>query len=182
MFVKKCINILLAVFLFLNSGGFIIIYYRVHSSVRDEVFRKIKKETFSAAEISCFKIKREKLYKNTGDIYWCDENEFEYRGRLFDIININYENDSAVLYAINDLDEEKIIKSFNGQLNELAGGDLKLPGIKTSMQNLVLQGLVNKAFKLQLAISEQIFFGSYDNYFIKSYHEIPVPPPKAVVT
>ena len=175
---KKSINILLGILLFINSGGFIIVFYSQQLSVKEEVFNSINNGDYSPSELICFRIKKDLLYKDKNGFIWNDKKEFEYNGRMYDVIRINENGKDYVLCCLNDLTEEKIIKSFAGEINRLVTDDPKDSKSKTSLFNLISQALLYNKFEILPFLKEQKLNQAVSETIIKFYIEIPSPPPK----
>lgn len=175
---KKCVSILLAVLLFVNSGGFIIIYYQLLHSAKNEMLFSISEGTYNSAEVIKFRIPERQYQNNINGFLWITSKEFQYSNCLYDIITISKEKDSFVLICINDKAEEKILKSFHNELNGLARGDIYNPKVKTSLLNLVSQALIKNTFDLMVRPFEQKVFSVSAENILLSEIEIPFPPPR----
>ena len=175
---KKCITILLTILLFINSGGFIVIYYQVQKSVKQEILSNIREGNLIPDKIEKFRIRKEDLNKTINGFIWSDENEFEYRGRLYDILSIEESDDYFILSVLNDRAEEKIVKSFNDEITQLASGKLNDSRVKTSIVNLISQALVNNVFCLKISFYQYNYFSASAEKILLNDIKIPVPPPK----
>lgn len=175
---KKCITILVAILLFINSGGFIIIFYQAQKSAKQEILCSIKDGKYKIRDIAQFRIDRTDIYRNINGFIWNDKNEFEYKGELYDIINLSAENNSLILFCINDITEEQIVKTFNNEINGLARGDLNNSKVKTSLLNLISQALIKNPADINQYYNYQPFNLIADENIILAYREIPSPPPK----
>jgi hypothetical protein len=175
---KKCINILLAFLLFINSGGFIIVFYSQQLSVKEEIFNSIKDENYLPSEIICFNIKKDLLYEDINGFIWNDKKEFEYNGRMYDVIRVSEGSNESVLYCLNDQAEERILKSFSGEFNRLVTDNPKDSKTKTSLLNLIFQALFYNQFEFSPSLKEQKLSQTVSQTITKFYIEIPSPPPK----
>ncbi len=177
---KKCITILLTILLFINSGGFIVIFYQVQKSAKEEMLVSIKTGNYKIREVVQFIINKEQYNKNINGFIWKDRNEFEYKEELYDIINISAKNDSLVLSCLNDFTEEQIVKTFNNEVNSLASGKINNSKIKTSLINLISQALLKNTFEFPRTSDEQKFYITSDDNTLLNEREIPTPPPKLI--
>jgi hypothetical protein len=164
--------------LFINSGGFIIIYYQLLHSAKKEMLFSISEGTYKSEEVIKFKIPRGQYHNNKNGFLWKTSKEFQYSNRLYDIITVSKEKDSLVLICINDKAEEKILKSFHNELNGLARGDINNSRVKTSLLNLVSQALTKNSFDLLVKPFEQKLFSFSAENILLSEIEIPSPPPR----
>jgi hypothetical protein len=169
---------LLSFLLFLNSGGFIIIFFQVQNSVKQEMLDCIKSGKYRSQDIISFAIPTGQFMHNNNGYEWLDENEFRYSGRMYDVVCASDSGELKILYCLNDIPEEKIVSNFNNEINKLARGDLNNSSIKTSLLNIISQALVKNVFSFQLATENFISFSSYNEQIILREREIPSPPPK----
>lgn len=175
---KKCISILLAITLSINSGGFIIIFLHVQSNVKSAMLDSIRNGDIAAGNTIEFRIGRGELYKNVKGFIWKDTREFEYGGMMYDIIKMAGDKGEVVLLCINDKTEERIIKAFNDEVKDLASGRLNNSKYKTSLINLISQAVWTNPFQLALPPA-MCKYNPYNFLNLTAIiTEIPLPPPK----
>lgn len=175
---KKCISILLAALLFINSGGFIIIYYQLQKSAKREMFISILQGNYKAGDVVQFRMSKHQYKNNVNGFNWKTDKEFEFAECLYDIIKISELKDSLILFCLNDKAEEKIAESFHNELNSLARGDINNSKVKTSLINLVSQGLIKNAFELVTNQYLQKYFSIRSKNILLTEKDIPSPPPR----
>ena len=175
---KKCISLFVAILLFINSGGFIILFYQLQQHVKKEILSSIREGEYNVNEVARFVLSKKDLNKNVNGYVWENAHEFKYRGRLYDIINISYKNDTAYLNCVNDITEEKLVKSFNDEVNQLASGKLNSSKIKTSLINLISQALLKNSSGLSLWQDNRRFPDNFVENILLSESKIPTPPPR----
>jgi hypothetical protein len=177
---KKCISLFVAILLFINSGGFIILFYQLQQHVKTEILNGIRKGEYNLSEAARFIISKKNLNKNINGFVWENEHEFEYEGRLYDIINISYNDDTALLNCINDITEEKLVKSFNDEVNQLASGKLDNSKIKTSLINLISQALLRNSSGFSPLEDVRKMSDNFVEKILLCDIKIPTPPPKFI--
>jgi len=111
---KKGITILICSFLLINSGLFILTYYSKLNQIKEHAKEKISLMTTNTrdGETILLKIRKKELsditlYKEIND------DEFIYRGNLYDVISREVSNDTVYIYCLHDLDEEDFQKSIS---------------------------------------------------------------------
>ncbi len=176
---KKCLTILLASFLFINSGGFIIIFYQVQNSVKSKAEEYINSGNYEKDKVVKFRLDKKELYSNVNGIVWKDKKEFEYNGALYDIISIESDSNEVIIYCLNDVAESKIVKNFSQDINDLAAGKLNNSKYKTSLVNLISQALFIFPFHFNRSADQQKYFNRYRLSLLTVILENPVPPPKS---
>jgi hypothetical protein len=169
---------LLILSLFINSGGFIIIFYQVHSSVKARMTADIRKGDYSIENVVQFRLAKDKLHTDANGFIWKEEHEFEYEGALYDIIKVKEENENVILFCLNDLAESQIIKNFSNEINDLARGKINNSKYKTSLINLILHALYINPYKLDLQNCRQKYFINTTLYIPACFIGILSPPPK----
>lgn len=109
---KKIAYILLAILFFINSCGYLIIFYfaqyQLKRQIRNEIIKDISDEL-----LFCIIIKPEDLFVDHNGIIWKDKDEIQYRGKLFDIVKIKNDGEQRlILYCFEDEKEEQLIKKL----------------------------------------------------------------------
>lgn len=176
---KKCFAILLALLLFINSGGFIIIFYQVQSSVKSRAEYYIRSGSYEKDKVVIFRLNKQELYSNVRGFVWKDKKEFEYNGTLYDIINIENNNNEVIIYSLNDVAESKIVQNFSQDINDLAAGRLNNSKYKTSLANLISQALFIFPFRLSRSADQQKYLNHFPVNLLTGFLEYPVPPPRS---
>jgi hypothetical protein len=176
---KKCLTILLALLLFINSGGFIIIFYQVQNSVKSKAEAYIRSGNYEKDKVVEFRLNKQELYSNVKRLVWKDKKEFEYNGTLYDIINIETNNNEVIIYCLNDVAESQIVKNFSQDINDLASGKLNNSKFKTSLVNLISQALFIFPFHLNKSADQQKYSNRFPVNILTVILENPVPPPKS---
>jgi hypothetical protein len=176
---KKCLTILLALLLFINSGGFIIIFYQVQNSVKSKAEAYIRSGNYEKDKVVEFRLNKQELYSNVKGFVWKDNKEFEYKGTLYDIINIETNNHQVIIYCLNDIAESKIMKNFSQDINDLAAGKLNNSKYKTSLVNLISQALFIFPYHLTRSADQQKYLNHTPINILTVILDYPVPPPKS---
>ncbi|MCX8010560.1 MAG: hypothetical protein N3A61_05360 [Ignavibacteria bacterium] len=108
---KKITYILLATLFFINSSGYLIIFYHVQYQLKRQIRNEILKD-ISYELLFCITIKPEDLFVDRDGIIWKEKDEIEYHGKLFDIVQIKKSEGNLILYCFEDEKEERLIKNF----------------------------------------------------------------------
>jgi hypothetical protein len=113
MFLKKCISILLAFFIFMNSAGFIILFWQIQQDLKKEMIEKIS-GIIPSDELTCIKF----LKKDISRSEWFERNEFEYQGSMYDVVKKEESGNYYLFYCLNDQKEEILIKNYSRQFDD----------------------------------------------------------------
>lgn len=166
-------------FLFLllfRAGGFLTLF-QVHQKL---IKREIKKQIIAGLpdnELKVFKFSLDENYSLKG-IKWVEEDEFIFKGKMFDVVRVKIIDGEKLLYCYEDNKETNL----TNRMNKLQK-DFQNNPIEKNSTNLLVQ-LLNTPFEIQ---AHQIVAGfasiknhSFHYFFrLKSWSAIPVyPPPK----
>jgi len=109
---KKGLTILICSFFLINSGLFILTYYSKLNLIKEHAKEKISlflTGTYDE-ETVLLKISKKELSDRTIFIEKNDD-EFIYKGNLYDVISRQDSNDTLYVYCLHDLDEEDFQKT-----------------------------------------------------------------------
>jgi hypothetical protein len=173
-FLKKCISILLAFLIFLNSAGYIILFWQIQQDVKREMIKKIS-EILPSEELTCIKFLKKKIPRSE----WIEKNEFEYNGSMYDVVKKEETSKYYLFYCLNDEKEEILIKNYSRQFD-----DNKEKPTQHSTRTLI--ALVAPAIVKNKTLIKRIdTVSSINNYLSFNYQSIWLdkltPPPKQTV-
>lgn len=97
----------LAVNLAAPTGAFVI-----KSNLIKKQMKRYALSKTDNADLERIAVPKEALYKRWRDFRTVHEREFRFDGRLYDIVRTDTTRDSIIFHAINDRDEEELIKRF----------------------------------------------------------------------
>lgn len=115
------------------------------------MFDTIRKHIDIQTDLIHFRIDKQNLYEDKDGFVWEDRNEFRKDDKLFDVVEIVKDtgNDEYLfVYAINDKQEENLLKSFSSIIDELVTENTSNPKIRTIIFNLITQALPKNDFVL----------------------------------
>ena len=110
---KKCIPILLAFLIFLNSAGYIILFWQIQQDVKREMIQKIS-GIVPDNELTCIKFLKTDISLDE----WKEMNELEYQGSMYDVVKKEESCKYFLFYCINDQNEEILIKNYSRQFDD----------------------------------------------------------------
>jgi hypothetical protein len=113
MFLKKCISILLAFLIFLNTAGYIILFWEIQQDIKNEMIQKISR-ILPSEELTCIKF----LKKDISRSDWFEKNELEYQGSMYDVVKKEETSKYYLFYCLNDEKEEILIKNYSRQFDD----------------------------------------------------------------
>jgi hypothetical protein len=158
-----------------NSAGYVLVYFQLKHFFQKESFRKII-ENIPDSDITKIVLSHDEFNNQDENFYFVEENEVKYYGRMYDIMGIEKRTDSVVLYALSDENEDVLndlfAVYFSKNLND------KYSKTASVLNNLIKDAGLPIEFNSTLSWREDKC-----NFFIfvpilKTYLEIPTPPPK----
>jgi hypothetical protein len=171
MFLKKCISILLAFLIFLNSAGYIILFWKIQQDVKREMIQKIS-GILPSEELTCIKF----LKKDISRTEWIEKNEFEYKGSMYDVVKKEETSIYYFFYCLNDNKEERLINNYNRHFD-----DNKEKTTQNNTRTLIAP-LAPAILKNNISIKRIDIISSIKKYFSFNYQSIWLdkltPPPK----
>ena len=138
----------------------------------------IRRGDFPVDRLFEFNIDKNQINKNVNGIIWKDRNEFEYDGKLYDVVYKIENDDIITLVCLNDLTEEYMVKNFNDEINDLASGKLNHSKFRTSLLNLISQAVFLNSFYLPYETDRHVLFAGFVPELLSVIADIPLPPPK----
>ncbi len=169
---EKISYILLVIFVY-SIIGYYPIFILMQNSVKEEMKERIK-NVIPSEEMIIFNF-NETDYM---DLVWEDDNEFRYKGDMYDVIRIvKSENNNIRVYCIDDKKETKLLADFEKQTqNNSTDGQQKQNIVKLFTSFYLLVKESNSFIPDKLVLSAFDFKKS----FISFIGDIPAPPPKSV--
>jgi hypothetical protein len=176
---RKYISILIILITILNCAGFVFIFYIQQKLLKHEMFELISRGEFKS-ELIVFKVSKHNMLYNSLPINWKEENEFEYNGKMFDIVKTETMHDTIIYHCVNDDKEGKLIKEFKKFVTE--HGNKKTHHSKTnnSLVSVIIPGFIKNKYLLKLDVSF-FYLNIQSSFGYKSFiNETPTPPPKII--
>jgi hypothetical protein len=158
--------------------GYFIVFKCLQFNVRSEI-KSVIKEGMALKDLSLIKIHISKYSPDENLLSWKEENEFLYKGNMYDVVRQEAHYDTIYYYCINDLKENELFSGLDKQVND-------------QMNNHAKSGNYHKIFKfdkdnnflkqhLRLNISDfklsKEFYSSEVKY-LSVYPDKDSPPPK----
>lgn len=115
------------------------------------------------------------------DLKWEHDKEFEYKNMMYDVVNIEYINDSVLILCYEDREESSIKAKINCFLNHVLGNRNK--------EDRTKEKLLNFSQNLYFSISDFNMYHAfkiinildlYNVYYKNIYIKILKPPPKTM--
>lgn len=146
------------------------------------MFQNIREHKNLVEDLIAFKILKTNLFTDKNGIIWEGKNEFTNKNNLYDVVEIEEDQTDkgyVIVYAINDKQEENLVRTFDNLINELITEHSNNPKIRTILFNLISQALPKVAFSL-LPVEQSYSIPFQLTLFLTSIKsDILTPPPKS---
>ena len=104
---KKWLSILIAFLIFLNSAGYILLFWQLQQETKKEMFQKISGD-IPDNELTCIIISK----KNISAAEFKEKDELEYKGSMYDVVKKGETDKYYHFYCVNDEKESLLITNF----------------------------------------------------------------------
>jgi hypothetical protein len=173
---KKIVIILLSFLLLFNSFGYVLVYFEVKQSLKDDAFEKMK-DYISEEDLDIIVLSKQDFLHNTDRCTFLNDNEIQYKGKLYDIYRKYEEGENLILYCLNDEKENTVEKIFSSYIEDLNTKSSEQPAIRNILKTKISLGITPKQDSLFTnQIIEFIRFNKIN--LITNFKEILTPPPK----
>ncbi|HEX9656168.1 MAG TPA: hypothetical protein VGB89_04515 [Bacteroidota bacterium] len=93
--------------------GFVVAFHILQGDIRKDVKLQLK-QTVPDVELVVIPAHE----NDTHEFQWMKENEFRYRGGLYDIVKTRVTTDTTYYYCINDLQEERLFENLGEEVRK----------------------------------------------------------------
>lgn len=162
-------------FIYINIGHYIV-YRMKQNFIKAEMSFQILRNTFKSEHVELIQIDQ----KDKDLISWIDENEFRYKGGMYDLISQEFKGDQIQMYAIQDSKEATLESEFKdflfSLLDQKSGKEDNSISLKIFQKDFYFQELDSR-----YTLVEPNIIDSYTNYHFPNLSvdsEITSPPPR----
>jgi hypothetical protein len=115
----------------------------------------------------------------TQKINWKGENEFEFKGKMYDIVKTERSDNEVIVYCVWDEREDELISNFEKHCQSNSLRD-KIHFSHYSLITTNLLAVKNDLLKPERINSRNFLPENYFNYYHSISKQILTPPPKSV--
>jgi len=177
---KKALSILFLFIFLYNIAGYFIVFTLQQFSVREEMELYIKKN-MADKELERVVVSNTDIAGGSSDFRFKDDNnEFVYKGKLYDIVRQKTDGVNTIFYCINDNNEERLIEGLSQHIQR--NTDQNLPAKNNALNlvnNIIKDALPDKHCEQLCNFYSKIsFYISYNSLIREQFIPTPTPPPK----
>jgi hypothetical protein len=173
---KKFLIISLSFLLLFNSFGYVIVYFEVKKSLKEEALEKMD-DYISEDELDVIVLNKNDLQYYTNECHFLGKNEIKYKGKMYDIYRKFDTGDEVILYCINDEKENMVEKIFSSYIEDLNSKSSEQPAVRNILNTKISIGITQQGNSwLVNQITEFVPFNK--SGLITNFLEVLTPPPK----
>lgn len=109
---KRIVAILLLLLYLHNFAGYLAAFCLLQSHVRSDIKRTIK-SGLPDNTLTLLVFQTSSLGNDESSVQWLEENEFLYRGSMYDVVRARADGDSTYFLCINDVEEERLFAGLD---------------------------------------------------------------------
>jgi hypothetical protein len=171
---KKSFSIFLIISFLFNTTGSLLIFLVLQSNLKESAREKISSNDYNRLQ-TLIVFTNKDLRNGKADLKFFDEQEFSFRGKMYDIIKHENKNDSVYFYCFADTDEDDLNLAFTKKGN--ADEHDKNSANKNLLKNVLEDGVLTGPLFIPDYILERKFHGCKILKLSSETLEIPTPPP-----
>jgi hypothetical protein len=176
---KKILSIILLLVFVYNIAGFFVIF-KLQQYSAEKAMKTFIRKNMSNAGLEKVVVPNAEITSGSSDFRFQDDNEeFFYKGKLYDIVRTTNDGNSTVFYCINDKNEERVYAMFNEHIQQ--NTDQNVP-IRSNTATLV-KGMIKDAIPhlptdMIVSSSMRIVFGEMHFCLLQQFIPVYSPPPE----
>ncbi len=176
---KKAISILILGLMLYNILGYYFVYLGMIIQAKAEMKEKIDDSDYEKELITMVFDVSNGVILDKG-IDFKNEDEFEYKGEMYDVVSSETKGGFVYFYCINDKNEESVRASLEKHVAYHFSTDAaSQKRVNTFNKNIVKKGITNNSeIQVSRINNNCLFFNPQIDFLITVTREIKTPPPK----
>ena len=174
---KKILSILLISLLIFNSAGYVLVFFQLKFTFNKEAFSKLE-NYLAPSELTVINITKNEFFEGSENFRWVSEKEFSFYGKMYDISQIEFINDSVKIVALSDDNENKLNEFFEQTLNKNLND--KYSKTASIIKLLITEAGLPTEFSSASSWREDMCYNFIFVPILKTTIEVPSPPPKTI--
>ncbi|HEY5122172.1 MAG TPA: hypothetical protein VIK14_00395 [Ignavibacteria bacterium] len=176
---RKTVIIIISFLLLFNSFGYILVYFEVKQSLKEEAFDKLN-DYIPDSEMEIITVFKKNMINDEEFYKLLEVNEILYKEKMYDVYKKYEKDDAIILYCICDEKENNLDKAFSVYIQNLTTKNSPQPALKNILLNKLSAGILTAVNNLFPKKTEELI--SFSNqFFITNYFEVPTPPPRNII-
>jgi len=173
MVLKKLIGISLAVCFLLNITGYHIIFYLRQEQIKTEMRAAIRMQTYSEDETDFVFLLNDK--QSMKQLDWEGDDEFSYKGEMYDVIEKKTEDAKLVIRSIADKKETALLNKVKDHWNQNEKSNKVADELFQMLQSLFHSSKTDELVLIKPSVNSISFISLQLPSQVRT---IPTPPPR----
>ena len=176
---KKIIAIVILGLMLYNILGYYLVYLGLIYEAKSEMSERIEGSDFGK-ELTTLVFSIENGNISDKDIDFKNEDEFEYKGEMYDVVKSETRDGFVYFYCINDKNEEFIQASLEKHISDNFSNDAATQKrVNSILKNIIKKGISNNStIQVSRINNNCLSFNREIEYLFTVTREIKTPPPK----
>jgi len=172
---KKLISIIAISVLLFNTIGNLIVFestrYCIHKEIKNTITQSIPQNKLIAIIID---------NKTKKDINFVDDNEFLYKGKMYDVVRQQANGDTIIYYCINDNKEEELYANLNKEVKNNMDTNPVKNKTKQILNKITISLFYEDKNNTKPDISYNVIYPIDYIVCVNHFYDVITPPPKTV--
>jgi hypothetical protein len=174
---KKILSILLVSLLIFNSAGYVLVYFQLKFSFQKEALSKLE-NFLEPSEMTVINISANEFRNGSDNFFRVNDKEINFYGKLYDISQVEYINDSVKIVALSDDNENKLNEFFEYTLNKNLND--KYSKTASIIKLLITEAGLPTEFTSTSSWREDMCYNFIFVPILENFFDVPSPPPKTI--
>jgi len=174
---KKLLSILLVSLLIFNSAGYVLIFFQLKFSFQKQALSKLE-NYLEPSEMTVINISKNEYLNGSQNFFLMNDKEINFYGKLYDVSQIEFINDSVKIVALSDDNENKLNDFFEQTLNKNLND--KYSKTASIIKLLITEAGLPTEFSSASSWREDMCYNFIFVPILKTDLEVPSPPPKSI--
>lgn len=175
---KRLISILLVMMLVFNSAGYVFVFYQLKKYFKKEAFSKLE-NYINPDDLSTIVVSKYQYENEDDNFYFVEPHEIKFYGKMYDIARTDFTDDSVKITALNDENEDNLHELF-AQFFSRTMND-KYSHYASVLSLIIIDSGLPAQFDDVARFKEYSYFNITLIHILKTFFDVPTPPPKILV-
>ena len=171
------LSILLISLLMFNSAGYVLVFFQLKNSFKKEAFSKLENYLIPS-DMTVINISKNEFFEGSEGFHWINDKEFSFYGKMYDISQVEFLNDSVKIVALSDDKENKLNDFFELALNKNLND--KFSKTASIIKLLITEAGLPTEFQSASSWREDMCYNFIFVPILENFFDVPSPPPKTI--
>ena len=160
-----------------NSAGYVLVFFQLKNSFKKEAFSKLENYLIPS-DMTVINISKNEFFEGSEGFHWINDKEFSFYGKMYDISQVEFLNDSVKIVALSDDKENKLNDFFELALNKNLND--KFSKTASIIKLLITEAGLPTEFQSASSWREDMCYNFIFVPILENFFDVPSPPPKTI--